>query len=354
MPHGLYIGATRPFSGKNMLAVGIGLRLQKQGFNPGYMKPVGALPTNRQGILGDEDAFFVQDILALEHPADMVTPVLVTQDFKMRAFSGQPAGDIQQIKNAYASIQAGHDVMLVGGSGHMHSGKYFGMDGFRLARELDLKVIIIDRLNPGVNYDLLMAYKELLGDRLIGVVLNDVPPSFNSEVNSLIVPFLETNGIPVPGVIPHDPLMSSIQAGDLAESLGGKLITAQNKATGMVENFLIGTMQVENFMTYFRRNQNAAVIVGGDRADVQLVAIEGDCPCLILTGNLFPNDIILSRAETLNVPIIMVRNDTYSIALKMEQILSRHKLRDIIKVRQTAELVNSSLDFNALRQGLGF
>ena len=172
-------------------------------------------------------------------------------------------------------------------------------------------------------------------------------------MNSLILPFLEKNGIPVLGVIPHDPLMSSIRAKDLAESLGGRLITAQSKATGMVESFLIGTMQVENFMTYFRRHQNAAVIVGGDRADVQLVAIEGDCPCLVLTGNLFPNDIILSRAETLNVPIIMVRDDTYSVALKMEQILNRHKLRDIIKVRQTAELINSTLNFNLLRQGLG-
>ena len=353
MSQGLYIGATKPFSGKNMLAVGIGLRLQKEGLTPGYMKPVGALPTEKNSILGDEDAFFVQDILALDHPADMVTPILVTQDFKMRAFSDQPAGDLGLIKSAYASLQAEHDVMLVGGSGHMHSGKYFGMDGFRLAHELDLKVIVIDRLSPTVNYDLLMAYKERLGERLIGVVLNDVPPSFTSEVNSLILPFLEKNGIPVLGVIPHDPLMSSIRAKDLAESLGGRLITAQSKATGMVESFLIGTMQVENFMTYFRRHQNAAVIVGGDRADVQLVAIEGDCPCLVLTGNLFPNDIILSRAETLNVPIIMVRDDTYSVALKMEQILNRHKLRDIIKVRQTAELINSTLNFNLLRQGLG-
>ena len=52
----------------------------------------------------------------------------------------------------------------------------------------------------------------------------------------------------------------------------------------MVENFLIGTMQVENFLTHFKKHRNSAVIVGGDRSDVQLVALEGDCPCLILTG----------------------------------------------------------------------
>ncbi|HBR07057.1 MAG TPA: hypothetical protein DD766_08750, partial [Desulfovibrio sp.] len=92
---------------------------------------------------------------------------------------------------------------------------------------------------------------------------------------------------------------------------------------------------------------------GGDRSDVQLVALEGDCPCLVLTGNLYPNDIILTRSEVLETPIIMVREDTYSVAKKMENILSRHKLRDAIKIRQGADLVAKRLDFAAIRQGLG-
>ena len=82
----------------------------------------------------------------------------------------------------------------------------------------------------------------------------------------------------------------------------------------MVENFLIGTMQVENFMTHFRKHKNSAVIVGGDRSDVQLVALEGNCPCLVLTGNLYPNDIILTRSEVLSIPIVVVRDDTFTVA----------------------------------------
>jgi BioD-like phosphotransacetylase family protein len=115
----------------------------------------------------------------------------------------------------------------------------------------------------------------------------------------------------------------------------------------------IGTMQVENFMTHFRKNKNSAIIVGGDRSDVQLVALEGDCPCLVLTGNLYPNDIILTRSEVLEIPIIMVREDTYTVAKRMETILSRHKLRDVIKIRQGAQLVSSSIDFEYLKQAAG-
>lgn len=353
MPKGLYIGGTRAFSGKNMLTVGIGMRLQKEGVNLGYMKPVGVMPTEVNGKPGDEDAFFVQEVLGLDQPAELMTPVLVTQDFKMRAFAGQTGDLMPEIVDAYTRLSAKRDLMLVCGAGHTLSGKYCRLDGIRLVKELNLKAVIIDRLHHEVNYDEIMYTKELLGDHMLGAVLNDIPFSFTAEIESVIRPYLERNGVKVLGIIPRDPLMGSIRAHELAEGLGGRLVAAQGRADGMVENFLIGTMQVENFMTYFRRNPNAAVIVGGDRADVQLVAIEGNCPCLVLTGNLFPNDIILSRADTLNVPIVMVREDTYTVAKKMEALLSRHKMRDVIKIRQGTQLISNNIDFTAIHEGLG-
>jgi formate--tetrahydrofolate ligase len=135
-----------------------------------------------------------------------------------------------------------------------------------MARELGLRTIVIDRLQHEVNHDELMSVKEQLGEHFLGVVLNDVPFSFIAEIQSVIRPLLERNGAPVLGIIPRDPLMGSIRAHELAEGLGGRLVAAQGRADGMVENFLIGTMQVENFMTYFRRNPNAAVIVATVRA----------------------------------------------------------------------------------------
>lgn len=353
MAAGIYVGSTSGYSGKNMVIMGLGLRLQKDGYNVGYMKPVGAMPHERDGVVGDEDAFFVQDVLGVEEPAQQVTPVLVTQDFKVRAFSGQCEDYMPSIVSSYNEISSRHDVTIVAGSGSMYSGRYCNVDGIRVVRELGLKAIIIDRMHKELNYDYLVVLKDTLGDNLAGVILNDIPANCMSEVDGLIKPFLERNGVRVVGVIPKDPLMGAIKVGDLAERLGGKVISAQSKSDKVVENFLIGTMQVENFMTHFRKNKNSAVIVGGDRADVQLVALEGNCPCLVLTGNLYPNDIILTRSEVLNIPIVVVRDDTYTVAKKMEAILSRHKLRDVIKIRQGAQLVSSSIDFEYVKEMAG-
>ena len=176
--------------------------------------------------------------------------------------------------------------MLVAGSGSMYSGKYCGLDALSVVKALDkadgangpVKALVIDRFEKELNYDLLLMLKEQLGGNLAGVVLNDVPPAFLEEVSGHLAPFMEARGIPVLGILPRDPLMGSITVGDLAQRLGGKVISAHHRQDRVVSQFLIGTMQVENFMLHFRKKKNAAVIVGGDRADVQLVALEGDLP----------------------------------------------------------------------------
>ena len=76
---GLYIGSTTTYAGKNTMNIDIGLRFQKEGHNAGYMKPVGAMPIEMNGVQGDEDAFYVQDVLGITpSKAELVTPVMVT------------------------------------------------------------------------------------------------------------------------------------------------------------------------------------------------------------------------------------------------------------------------------------
>lgn len=354
MPKGLYITSTQPYAGKSMLCIGIGQRFQKDGIQFGYMKPLGSAPLLTDGEIGqDQDAAFACDIFGIQEDPALVTPIQVTQDFKMQFFNGTNKDYMPQIKEAFEKLCQNKETMIVSGTGHYYTGKFCNLDNFRIAKELGLKVLVVDRLTGEAQYDKLLHLKEIFGDTMLGAVLNDIPAQYIPEIEAVTKPFLERNNIPVYGIIQSDPLMRAIKVSDLAEQLGGRVIAAQNDAGGMVENFLIGTMQVENFMTYFRRNPKSAIIVGGDRADVQLVAIEGECPCIILTGNLYPNDIILSRADTLKVPIIMVRDDTYVVAHRMEELLNRYKMHDIKKVRQAGQLVESAIDMTRLKSNLG-
>ena len=335
---GLYIGSTKGYSGKNLIVLGMGLWLQARGLSVGYLKPVGAMPTPEGDVMGDEDALFVQRALNQQADPETLTPVVVTRDFKVQAFSGQTEGLRERIAQAYAHISADKDVTLVAGSGSMYSGRYCGVDGVSLVHDLDLKAVVIDRYDGDLRYDDLLVLGEKLGERLAGTVFNDLPPEAEPEVE-LLTPFLASRGVPVLGSLPRDPLLGSISVADLAEKLGGRIVSAHARTDRVVERFLIGTMQVENFLTHFKKRRGAAV--------------EGEAPCLILTGNLYPNEIILTRSEVLETPLIMVRDDTFSIAKKMESILARHKLRDGGKIERGQALVAERLRMPDLIARLG-
>ena len=351
---GLYIGSTQGYSGKNLVTLALGQHFQREGHRVGYMKPIGAVPHKVENQIGDEDAHFMQQALGLNENPSLVTPVVITRDFHMRAFLEDCANLMPGIVDSYKKLSAGKDLMLVGGSGSfLYSGKYCGVDGISVAQALGAKVLLVDRYIQEYNYDYLAAAKEALGDDLAGVILNDVPDHFREEAETLITPFLKRRGVEVLGIIPHDPIMFAVRAGDLAHGLGGRLISMAAKTDKLVVNFLIGTMQVENFVTFFKRQKDVAILCGGDRADLQLVALEGGCAALILTGNLYPNDMILAKAEDKGIPVIVVRDDTFTVAKKMERMLTHEKLRDKSRIEHGAKLVQQSVNMAVLKKNLG-
>jgi hypothetical protein len=135
---------------------------------------------------------------------------------------------------------------------------------------------------------------------------------------------------------------------DLVDHLGGDLVCGKDKLDVLVENFLVGGMQVDKFITYLLKRPDSAVIVGGDRTDIQLVAVENGVKGLILSGNLYPNDTITARAEAKGVPVVVVRDDTYTVAKKVEAMVGQFTLHDREKIDHGIKLVEKAFDFEKL------
>jgi BioD-like phosphotransacetylase family protein len=96
------------------------------------------------------------------------------------------------------------------------------------------------------------------------------------------------------------------------------------------------------------------VIVGGDRADIQIAAIENKARCLILSGGMYPNDVIIGRAEEHGVPILVARDDTYTVAKNVEGMVGTFSIADPRKIDHGLELVDQKVDFFHLYRHLGF
>jgi BioD-like phosphotransacetylase family protein len=90
---------------------------------------------------------------------------------------------------------------------------------------------------------------------------------------------------------------------------------------------MVGAMNVEGALKHFRAQANKAVITGGDRADIQLAALETPTKVLILTGGLYPDSSVISAAQERNVPMMVVADDTMTVVNKMDSAVRKVSVR---------------------------
>ena len=349
----LYVGSTGGFTGKTLVSMGLGYKFQKDGFRVGYMKPVGILPVKVNSTLTDNDAWRIYRALDLKDPLEEICPVVLTQELMVKSYLKDVKGLMNRIEKSFELLSKDKDIMIVGGYGSIYTGSFLDLQGIKIIKRLDAKVIVVVKYEGEYIADYVLQAKKDLKERFLGVILNKVTPEYKRSVEEYVEPFFKRKGIDIIGSLPHDSIVGSITVEELNEMLGGKVLCAHEKLGNLVEHFLIGAMQVDKAIEYFRKTRNNAVIVGGDRADIQLSAMESGSVCLILTGDLYPSEIIISRAEEKEIPILIVREDTYSIAKKLEKLSSRLRLRDKSKVERGMSMVADHVDFPLIYKKLG-
>lgn len=345
----LFFISNQPFSGKSSMCVGVGKLFTEKGLKVGYMKPLGTLPTRVGGINTDEDAQYISNILGVKEELEDICPIVLTQHYtreglKDKSFS---KGFVDLIAKAYHRIQKGKDIVILEGAKSVEDGYFLGISSDKICEKLGARVIMVIKYSSEI-VDQVLYSKEFLGDYLSGVIINWVPRSQMNYLEELIVSFLTKKGIEVFGYIASDKMLSSVSIKEMSKLLGGQIICAEDKVNELVETFMVGAMGQEQALKFFRRKANKAVITGGDRADVQLAALETPTKCLILTGNFQPSTIVLGRAEELGVPMILVNFDTLTAVEKVGEIIGRVRLHEVKKIDKIVEVVREHIDINRL------
>jgi hypothetical protein len=348
----LFIGSTVGNSGKTMITIGLAPALQESGYKVGFFKPLGKQPTMVGGKVVDADAQFLKEVLHLAESLEQICPVVVTQDLFFKALQGD-AGDVpSRIRKAFEAVSAGKDVLLMGGAGTLADGGYLGVPTLSLVKEFSAPVLLVDPYQNEVCIDCILMAREMLGDGLMGVVLNRVTPQALPEVEQIVVPYLASKGVEVLGVVPLDRLLDAVTVRQLVEILQGKVVCGEAALDEFVERFSVGAMDTGAALGYFQRLPNKAVITGGNRADIQLAALETSTRCLVLTGDQMPNQIIIARAREAGVPIVVVSHDTLTTVEKLESVLGRIRIREAPKVHRAQELLRQRLNHRRIIQKL--
>jgi BioD-like phosphotransacetylase family protein len=140
---------------------------------------------------------------------------------------------------------------------------------------------------------------------------------------------------------------------ELSRLLGGRVLCCEDGIDALVENYLVGAMDVDEAMKYFKKTPNKVVITGAHRSDIQLAALETSTRSIILTGGLQPNDVIIGKAKLKGVPIVSVRHDTFTVVDRIEQFYGRAGIGHPEKIKLISELTRKQIDLKGILKGLG-
>jgi len=345
----LYIASTSSFAGKTLLALGLGKIWEEEGVKVGYVKPLGKIPVAEGGRLVDEDASFLARELALEGPPEGACPAVITQDLVMAAYRGDDLKLRGRISAAVHDAEARSEVLLLGGTANLRDGIFLGLSPLELIVNYDCRVVLVDKFEGEKSMDQVLWAAGALGPRLLGVVFNRVSKAQEPFVRGTVSPFLAAQGIRVLGAMPLDPLLDSVSVGALATSLAATVVCGGEGAAGtMIERFCVGAMDVEHALRVFRGIPRKAVVTGGHRTDIQLAALETDTVCLVLTGGVSPNEILLARAREKGVAILIVPEDTMTTVDRFEQLLGRLRIREPEKILRGVGLVRGAVETGVL------
>lgn len=222
----------------------------------------------------------------------------------------------------------------------------------RLANELDATVVVVIGYTAALTTDSVLITKEIFGNRLAGVVLNGVTKYKVREVKGQVVPKLEANGIKVLAVIPEDRRLLGISVGQLVKHLNGTFLSLEEKSDNLVEHFLIGGLILDWGVLYFERFSNKAVIVRGDRPDIQMATLGTPTSCIVLTGGHQPIQYVSYEAMEEEVPLIQVDADTLSSAAALESVQGKASFDHPLKREQFRDLISEHGNLEPLYQSL--
>jgi len=339
----IFIASNTGYAGRTFISLGIAMKLIEQGYKVGYIKPIGSTPVKKGKDVYDADALFIKETLELEEPFEVVSPYVQTYESQTLLFDNKQDDVQARIMAAFKTL-ANRDFVIIAGAGDLFEGSLLGIHALALLETMNARLLMVEPWRNESSADAMFGASALLGKRFLGGILNKVPVNALDSVKKTVQPFLKSKGVDLFGVFPKDRALEAVSVRHLKEILNGRVLCCENKLDEFVENFSIGAMDVDSALTVFRRTPHKAVITGAHRSDIQLAAMETSTRCIILTGGLPTNDVVIGKAQSKGIPIISVAGDTFATIDRIEGSMGKASIREKSKVSRVKELMDAEFD----------
>ena len=334
MPY-LYVASDREGAGKTALCASLARILAGRGKSVRVVKPIAA-----EGLASDSDGDAGVYADLLDQPVE---------GRPLDSPNGQLGAELlERVRSVCQEASGGVDLVLIEGSCAL------GPEGSRsVVESLDARVLLVARYSHETTAAQLAEWARPFDGRLVGVVVNGLTRYRGVDAKTRLIPEIESHGLTPLGVLPEERRLLGVTVRQLAEHLDGRVIVCQEKSDALVEHLMVGSMGMDPGEFYFGVRDDKAVIVRGDRPDLQFAALSTDTRCLVLTKGIEPIEYVTHEAELEEVPVMVVEADTLGTMDALNTLAEGARFDHPAKLERFAELVEQHLDLPALFGALG-
>ena len=203
--------------------------------------------------------------------------------------------------------------------------------------KFDAKVIFIERDSADIN-----SIEKFFSERLVGFIINGVLKYKKNVIESL-------DNEKVIAILEEQRFFMTKTAQDLRDVLSTKKVLGEESLNKIIENYLIGGCVLDWGPEYFSTRKNVALVVRGDRPDVQLSALQsGTLNVLIATSGISPVEYIIYEAKKLSIPVLIVDENTEEAISKLSDSFEINDFDHNEKVMYSNRILNDNLNFDKL------
>ncbi|WP_394420223.1 phosphate acetyltransferase [Tenacibaculum mesophilum] len=360
MNKAIYIAASDANSGKSMLSLGLMQLLLRKKPKVGYFRPI---IDNPIGNKRDNHINTVLNYFNLK--SEYEDCYAFTRSELIRKLNDDREDEIINIIiEKYKKLEEENDFVIIEGTDFSDHGAVIEMDlNVLIAKNIGAPVIIV---SGGVNksledfiQSLRLTYDSFVNKdvQVIAVVANKVQekniPTIVQEVGVNLPKSVSINAIPI------DQKLNNPTIKEFLMEIEGKVLFGEGLLNNTTGDIKVGAMQLSHFLHHL--TDDSVVVTPADRSDILLGTLQANISSnypsiagIILTGGMELNSSIIKLIEGLEkvVPILWVKDGTFSIASRLGAVRSHIYAENIDKIKMSINMFEKYVDVASLNEKL--
>ncbi len=340
----IIVTSLRKDAGKTSVIVGLAKNATQK---MGYLKPFGDRLLYRKKRLWDFDAAACTAAMGTEESPEAMS---IGFDHSKLRFMYDATTTADKVREIAALNAQDKDIMLVESGTELNRGLSVHLDALSLCSYLDGELLVVLSGTNDQICDDAYALKRMLDNnqvQLAGVVINKVRDI--EDFRTVYQEHFEALGLPLLGIIPHVESLTRPTMQFLADLFFAKVLAGDKGLSNTIKDVVVGAMSADAVLRVQRFNKvDKLVITSGDRSDMILAALDTDAAGIILTNNILPPPNIIAKASAANVPLLLVAQDTFHAAKKVDNLVSLLSKDDEPRMEQLADLIKKHIDYSVL------